>query len=103
MGCHLGLSGTFFTLGPQSQGPRHDSGNSQPQEMTGSGPDWPSILSISVLVMVLLRFSISSWSSFGKLYFSKNLSISSTLSILSSHLNHCRPLSFLPSIPPTIC
>ena len=35
-------------------------------------------VSISVLVMGLLRFSISSWSSFGKLYFSKNLSISST-------------------------
>ena len=30
------------------------------------------IVSISVLVMGLLRFSISSWSSFGKLYFSKN-------------------------------
>ena len=29
--------------------------------------------------MGLLKFSISSWSSFGKLYFSKNLSISSTL------------------------
>ena len=37
------------------------------------------------LVMGLLRFSISSWFSFGKLYFSKNLSISSTLSILLSH------------------
>lgn len=46
MGCHLGLSGTFFTLGPQSQGPRHDSGNSQPQEITGSGPDRPSILGV---------------------------------------------------------
>ena len=33
-------------------------------------------VSISMLVMGLLRFSISSWSSFGKLYFSKNLSIS---------------------------
>ena len=30
----------------------------------------------------LLRSSISSWFSFGKLYFSKNLSISSKLSIL---------------------
>ena len=29
-------------------------------------------VSTSVLVMGLLRFSISSWSSFGKLYFSKN-------------------------------
>ena len=29
-------------------------------------------VSISVLVMGLLRFSISSWFSFGKLYFSKN-------------------------------
>ena len=34
---------------------------------------------ISVLVMGLLRFSISSWFSFGKLYFSKCLSISSKL------------------------
>ena len=32
-------------------------------------------VSISVLVMGLLRFSISSWFSFGKLYFTKNLSI----------------------------
>ena len=37
-------------------------------------------VSISVLVMGLLRFSISSWSSFGK-----NLSISSTLSILLAY------------------
>ena len=37
------------------------------------------------LVMGLLRFSISSWFSFGKLYFSKNLSISSTLSILLAY------------------
>ena len=29
-------------------------------------------VSISMLVMGLLRFSISSWFSFGKLYFSKN-------------------------------
>ena len=34
-------------------------------------------VSMSVLVMGLLRFSISSWFSFGKLYFSKNVSISS--------------------------
>ena len=34
-------------------------------------------VSISMLVMGLLRSSISSWFSFGKLYFSKNLSISS--------------------------
>lgn len=46
MGCPLGLSGTFFTLGLWSQGPRHNSGNSQPQEMTGSGPDCPSILGV---------------------------------------------------------
>ena len=39
-------------------------------------------VSISVLVMGLLRFYLSSWFSFGKLYFSKNLSISSKLSIL---------------------
>ena len=37
-------------------------------------------VSISMLVMGLLRLSISSWFNFGKLYFSKNLSISSTLS-----------------------
>ena len=42
-------------------------------------------VSISMLVMGLLRFSVSSWSSFGKLYFSKNLSISSTLSILLAY------------------
>ena len=34
-------------------------------------------VSISVLVMGLLRFSISSLFSFGKFYFSENLSISS--------------------------
>ena len=34
--------------------------------------------SISVLVMGLLRFSISSWFSFGKVYFSKNCSISAS-------------------------
>src|SRR5574337_67349 len=39
-------------------------------------------VSISMLVMGLLRFSISYWFSFGKLYFSKNLSISSNLSIV---------------------
>ena len=39
-------------------------------------------VSISLLVMGLLRSSISSWFSFGKLYFYKNLSISSKLSIL---------------------
>ena len=39
-------------------------------------------VSISLLVMGLLRSSISFWFSFGKLYFSKNLSISSKLSIL---------------------
>ena len=42
-------------------------------------------VSISMLVKDLLRFSISSWFSFGKLYFSKNLSISSTLSILLTY------------------
>ena len=40
---------------------------------------------ISLLVMSLLRFSISSWFSFGKLYFYKNLSISSKLSILFAY------------------
>ena len=42
-------------------------------------------VSISMLVMHLLRFSISSWFSFGKLYFSKNLSISSKLCILLAY------------------
>ena len=42
-------------------------------------------VSISMLVMGLLRFSISSWLSFGKLFYSKNLSISSTLSILLAY------------------
>ena len=42
-------------------------------------------VSILVLVMGLLRFSISSWFSFGKLYFYKNLLISSTLSILLAY------------------
>ena len=42
-------------------------------------------ISISVLVMGLLRFSSPSWFSFGKLYFSKNLSISSKLSILLAY------------------
>ena len=42
-------------------------------------------VSISLLVMGLLRFSIYSWLSFGKLYFSKNLSISSKLSILLAY------------------
>ena len=36
-------------------------------------------------VMGLLRFSISSWFSFGKLYFSKDLSISFKLSILLAY------------------
>ena len=40
---------------------------------------------ISVLVMELLTFSISSWFSFGKFYFSTNLSISSKLSILLAY------------------
>ena len=42
-------------------------------------------VSISVLGIGLLVFSISSWFSFGKLYFSKNLSISSKLSILFAY------------------
>ena len=42
--------------------------------------------SIYMLVMGLLRSPISSWVSFGKLYFSKNLSISSKLSILLAEL-----------------
>ena len=43
------------------------------------------IVLISMLVMGLLRFSISSWFNFGRLYFSKNSSISSKLSILLSY------------------
>ena len=42
-------------------------------------------VSISMLVLGLLIFSISSWFSFGKLYFSKNLSIPSRLSILLAY------------------
>ena len=42
-------------------------------------------VSIAVLVLGLLKFSISSWFSFGKFYFSKNLSISSKLSILLAY------------------
>ena len=42
-------------------------------------------VSISVLVMGLWRFYISSWFSFEKLYFAKNLSISSKLSILLAY------------------
>ena len=38
-----------------------------------------------MLVMGLLRFCISSWFSFGSLYFSKNSSISSKLSILLAY------------------
>ena len=40
---------------------------------------------IFVLVIGLLRFSISYWFSFGRLYFSKNVSISSKLSILLTY------------------
>ena len=39
------------------------------------------LVSITVLVIGLFKFSISSWFSFGKLNFSKNMSISSKLSI----------------------
>ena len=40
------------------------------------------VASISVLVIGLFIFSVSSWFSIGRFYFSKNLSISSSLSIL---------------------
>ena len=55
--------------------------------MKPSGPgllleDFFITVLISVLVVGLLRFSISSWFSFGRLYFSKNSSISSKLFIL---------------------
>ena len=46
---------------------------------------WRVFVSVSVLVMGLLRFSISFWFSCGKLYFYKNLSISSTLSNLLAY------------------
>ena len=42
-------------------------------------------VSIFVLVMGLLRFSISSWLSFGRLYFSQNLYIYSKLSTLLAY------------------
>ena len=42
-------------------------------------------VSISVLVIGLLIFSISSWFSLGRLYLSKNLSVSSRLSILLAY------------------
>ena len=45
-------------------------------------------VSISMLVMGLIRFSVSSWLNFGKLYFCKNLAISSKLSILLAY--NCR-------------
>ena len=45
------------------------------------------IVSISLLVMGLLRFSISSWFRFGKLYFSKNLSISSRMWLIFESWN----------------
>ena len=43
-------------------------------------------VSISVLVIGLFIFSISSWFSLGRLCFSKNLSISSRLSILLAYI-----------------
>ena len=42
-------------------------------------------VSISMFVICVLWFSNSSWSSFGKLYFSKNFSISFKLSILLAY------------------
>ena len=44
------------------------------------GRCWITVL-ILVLGMGLLSISISSWFNFGRLYFSKNLSISSKLSV----------------------
>ena len=43
------------------------------------------IVLISVLVMSLLGFSITSWFSFGRLYFYKNSYISSKLSMLLAY------------------
>ena len=43
------------------------------------------LVSISMLVMDLIRFCIFSWFRFGRLYFSKNSSISSKLSVLLSY------------------
>ena len=54
-------------------------------------------VSISVLVMGLLGFSISSWFSFGRLYFSKNSCISSKLSILLAYLNIIKAIGEKPT------
>ena len=56
-------------------------------------------VSIFVLVMGLLRFSISSWFDFGKLQFSKNLSIFSKLSTLFTY----QIISVIAQSCPTIC
>ena len=47
--------------------------------------------------MGLLRFSISSWFSFGRLYFSKNSCISSKLSILLAYLNIIKAIGEKPT------
>ena len=60
-----------------------------PMKPSGPGLSFPGKflipVSISMLVMGLLRFSLSSWFSFGRLYFSQNSFISSKLSILSAY------------------
>ena len=63
--------------------PLHWQADSQPLHHQGSPVGRFLItVSISVLVIGLFIFSISSWFSLGRLYLSKNLSISSMLSIL---------------------
>ena len=63
--------------------PLHWQADSQPLHHQGSPVGRFLItVSISVLVIGLFIFSVSSWFSLRSLYFSKNLSISSRLSIL---------------------
>ena len=66
--------------------PLHWQADSQPLRHQGSLVGRFLItVSISVLVIGLFIFSISSWFSLGRLYLSKNLSISSRLSILLAY------------------
>ena len=52
----------------------------------------PSVIIVSLLVMGLFIFCLSPWFSLGRLYLSKNLSISSRLSIL---LAYALPMIYL--------
>ena len=66
--------------------PLHWQADSQPQRHQGSPIGrFLSTVSISLLVIDLFIFSLSSWFSLGRLYLSKNLSISSRLSILLAY------------------